>query len=110
VILAGTTAGTIRASEVNQTGSGNRFYDSRRRASLPGQLSVPGLHMVQNALLAVAVGRVFGLSLEEMRRRPGRCSTTKGALASQGSPRRAVSRRQLQRKSRFMKAALRTLV
>jgi len=26
---------------------------------------VPGLHMVQNALLAVAAGRVFGLSLEE---------------------------------------------
>src|SRR5207244_4078627 len=25
----------------------------------------PGLHMVQNALLAVAAGRVFGLSLEE---------------------------------------------
>ncbi|PYL65934.1 MAG: UDP-N-acetylmuramoyl-tripeptide--D-alanyl-D-alanine ligase [Verrucomicrobia bacterium] len=29
------------------------------------QLPVPGLHMVQNSLLAVAVGRVFGLSLEE---------------------------------------------
>ncbi len=28
-------------------------------------LPVPGLHMVQNALLAVAAGRVFGLSLEE---------------------------------------------
>jgi len=26
---------------------------------------VPGLHMVQNALLAVAAGRVFGLSIEE---------------------------------------------
>ena len=29
------------------------------------QLPVPGLHMVQNALLAVAAGRAFGLSLEE---------------------------------------------
>src|SRR5205814_9965384 len=29
------------------------------------QLPVPGLHMVQNALLAVAAGRVFGVSLED---------------------------------------------
>ena len=29
------------------------------------QLPVPGIHMVQNALLAVAAGRAFGLSLEE---------------------------------------------
>src|SRR6202022_1208729 len=29
------------------------------------QLPVPGLHMVQNAMLAVAAGRLFGLSLEE---------------------------------------------
>jgi UDP-N-acetylmuramoyl-tripeptide--D-alanyl-D-alanine ligase len=29
------------------------------------QVPVPGLHMVQNALLAVAAGRAFGLSLEE---------------------------------------------
>jgi UDP-N-acetylmuramoyl-tripeptide--D-alanyl-D-alanine ligase len=28
-------------------------------------MPVPGLHMVQNALLAVAAGRVFGLSLED---------------------------------------------
>src|SRR5205823_2637306 len=29
------------------------------------QLPVPGLHMVQNAMLAVAAGRAFGVSLEE---------------------------------------------
>src|SRR5207248_11804090 len=29
------------------------------------QLPVPGLHMIQNALLAVAAGRAFGLSIEE---------------------------------------------
>jgi len=65
VILAGTTAGTIRASEVNQTGSGTDFTILEDAHRCRGQLSVPGLHMVQNALLAVAVGRVFGLSLEE---------------------------------------------
>src|SRR5256885_1457684 len=44
VIFAGTNEGAIRCR---------------------GQLPVPGIHMVQNALLAVAAGRAFGLSLEE---------------------------------------------
>ncbi len=65
VVLAGTTAGTIRASEVNQSGSGTDFTILEGAHRCRAQLPVPGLHMVQNALLAVAVGRVFGLSLEE---------------------------------------------
>jgi UDP-N-acetylmuramoyl-tripeptide--D-alanyl-D-alanine ligase len=65
VILAGTTAGTIRASEVNQSGSGTDFTILEGAHRCRAQLPVPGLHMVQNALLAVATGRVFGLSLEE---------------------------------------------
>jgi UDP-N-acetylmuramoyl-tripeptide--D-alanyl-D-alanine ligase len=65
VILAGTTAGTIRAGEVNQSGSGTDFTILEDAHRCRAQLPVPGLHMVQNALLAVAAGRVFGLSLEE---------------------------------------------
>src|SRR5262245_56487925 len=65
VILAGTTSGTIRASEVNQSGSGTDFTILEGAHRCRAQLPVPGLHMVQNALLAVATGRVFGLSLEE---------------------------------------------
>jgi UDP-N-acetylmuramoyl-tripeptide--D-alanyl-D-alanine ligase len=65
VILAGTTAGTIRASEINQSGSGTDFTILEGAHRCRAQLPVPGLHMVQNALLAVASGRVFGLSLEE---------------------------------------------
>src|SRR5205823_5944931 len=65
VILAGTTAGTIRASEVNQSGSGTDFTILEDAHRCRAQLPVPGLHMVQNALLAVAAGRVFGLSIEE---------------------------------------------
>jgi UDP-N-acetylmuramoyl-tripeptide--D-alanyl-D-alanine ligase len=65
VILAGTTAGTIRASEVNQSGSGTDFTILEGAHRCRAQLPVPGLHMVQNALLAVAAGRVFGLSVEE---------------------------------------------
>jgi UDP-N-acetylmuramoyl-tripeptide--D-alanyl-D-alanine ligase len=65
VILAGTTAGTIRASEINQSGSATDFTILEGAHRCRAQLPVPGLHMVQNALLAVAAGRVFGLSLEE---------------------------------------------
>jgi UDP-N-acetylmuramoyl-tripeptide--D-alanyl-D-alanine ligase len=65
VILAGTTAGTIRASEINQSGSGTDFTILEGAHRCRAQLPVPGLHMVQNALLAVAAGRAFGLSLEE---------------------------------------------
>jgi UDP-N-acetylmuramoyl-tripeptide--D-alanyl-D-alanine ligase len=65
VILAGTTDGTIRAGEISQSGSGTDFTILEGAHRCRAQLPVPGLHMVQNALLAVAAGRVFGLSLEE---------------------------------------------
>ena len=65
VILAGTTAGIIRATEINQSGSGTDFTILEGAHRCRAQLPVPGLHMVQNALLAVAGGRVLGLSLEE---------------------------------------------
>jgi UDP-N-acetylmuramoyl-tripeptide--D-alanyl-D-alanine ligase len=65
VILAGTTAGNIRAAEITQSGTGTDFTILEGAHRCRAQLSVPGLHMVQNALLAVAAGRVFGLSLED---------------------------------------------
>src|SRR6266536_4865249 len=65
VLLAGTTAGTIRASEISQSESGTDFTIMEGAHRCRAQLPVPGLHMVQNALLAIAAGRVFGLSLEE---------------------------------------------
>src|SRR5438552_1805743 len=65
VILAGTTAGTVRASEITQSANGTDFTilegAHRCRAQLPG----PCLHMVQNAPLGGAAGRSFGLSLED---------------------------------------------
>src|SRR5437899_5875490 len=55
----------IRASEVNQSGSGTDSTILEGAHRCRAQLPVPGLHMVQNALLAVEAARVFGLSLEE---------------------------------------------
>jgi UDP-N-acetylmuramoyl-tripeptide--D-alanyl-D-alanine ligase len=65
VILAGITSGSIRASEITQSGTETDFTILEGAHRCRAQLSVPGLHMVQNALLAVATGRIFGLSLEE---------------------------------------------
>src|SRR2546430_6201309 len=65
VILAGTKEGTIRAIDIQQSADGSEFTIIEGAHRCRAQLPVPGLHMVQNALLAVAAGRAFGLSLEE---------------------------------------------
>jgi UDP-N-acetylmuramoyl-tripeptide--D-alanyl-D-alanine ligase len=65
VIFAGIEKGTIRAIEVQQTSGGSEFTMVEGAHRCRAQLPVPGLHMVQNAMLAVAAGRAFGVSLEE---------------------------------------------
>jgi UDP-N-acetylmuramoyl-tripeptide--D-alanyl-D-alanine ligase len=65
VISAGTTAGTIRASEIMQSAQGSDFTILEGAHRCRAHVPVPGLHMVQYAMLAVAAGRLFGLSLEE---------------------------------------------
>jgi UDP-N-acetylmuramoyl-tripeptide--D-alanyl-D-alanine ligase len=65
VIFAGTRSGSIAASEISQSAKGSDFTITEGAHRCRAQLPVPGLHMIQNALLAVAAGRAFGLSLEE---------------------------------------------
>src|SRR5438093_5187966 len=65
VMLAGTTGGTVRAIEIRQSADGSEFTILEGAHRCRAQLPVAGLHMVQNALLAVAAGRAFGLSIEE---------------------------------------------
>src|ERR1044072_9036328 len=65
VIFAGTHEGTIRAIDIQQSADGSEFTIIERPHRCRAQLPVPGIHMVQNALLAVAAGRAFGLSLED---------------------------------------------
>src|SRR5437667_685934 len=80
VILAGTTEGTIRAAEITQSANGTDFTILEGAHRCRAQLPVPGLHMVQNALLGVAAGRVFGLSLEECAAGLAAASLTKARL------------------------------
>src|SRR5437773_4719340 len=65
VVFAGTTSGSVRAIEVRQSADGSEFTILEGAHRCRAQLPVAGLHMVQNALLAVAAGRAFGLSIEE---------------------------------------------
>jgi UDP-N-acetylmuramoyl-tripeptide--D-alanyl-D-alanine ligase len=65
IVLAGVQRGAVRAEDIRQNASGSEFTILEGAHRCRAQLPVPGLHMVQNALLAVAAGRVFGLSIEE---------------------------------------------
>jgi UDP-N-acetylmuramoyl-tripeptide--D-alanyl-D-alanine ligase len=65
VVLAGTTGGAVRAIEIRQSAEGAEFTIVEGAHRCRAQLPVAGSHMVQNALLAVAAGRAFGLSIEE---------------------------------------------
>jgi len=64
-IFAGVEAGSIRAVDIQQTPDGSEFTIIEEAHRCRAQLPVPGLHMVQNAMLAVAAGRAFGVSLED---------------------------------------------
>jgi UDP-N-acetylmuramoyl-tripeptide--D-alanyl-D-alanine ligase len=65
VVFAGTTGGAVQAIEIRQTAEGAEFTIVEGAHRCRAQLPVAGSHMVQNALLAVAAGRAFGLSIEE---------------------------------------------
>jgi UDP-N-acetylmuramoyl-tripeptide--D-alanyl-D-alanine ligase len=65
VVFAGTTGGAVRAIEIRQSAEGSEFTIVESAHRCRAQLPVAGSHMVQNALLAVAAGRAFGLSIEE---------------------------------------------
>src|SRR5215467_6608541 len=65
VVFAGTTGGAVRAIEISQSADGSEFTILEGAHRCRAQLPVAGLHMVQNALLAIAAGRAFGLSIEE---------------------------------------------
>jgi UDP-N-acetylmuramoyl-tripeptide--D-alanyl-D-alanine ligase len=65
IILAGMNGGSLCATDISQSASGSEFTILEGAHRCRAQLPVPGLHMVQNALLAIAAGRVFGLSIED---------------------------------------------
>ncbi|MDQ3198941.1 MAG: UDP-N-acetylmuramoyl-tripeptide--D-alanyl-D-alanine ligase [Verrucomicrobiota bacterium] len=65
VIFAGIERGDVQARDIVQTAGGAEFTVTEGAHRCHTVLPVPGRHMVLNALLAIAAGRLFGLSLEE---------------------------------------------
>lgn len=67
VLAVGNGRGQVRAEQIDGSGEGMRFIlVIEEVGEVPVQLSVAGRHMVTNALLAAAVGHLFGLTLEEI--------------------------------------------
>lgn len=65
VIFAGVEQGEVQARDIIQSANGAEFELLEGAHRCHALLPVPGLHMVQNALLAVSAGRVFRVSLED---------------------------------------------
>jgi UDP-N-acetylmuramoyl-tripeptide--D-alanyl-D-alanine ligase len=80
VVLAGIEKGEVQASELQAHAGGTKFKLKADGKTAEADLSVPGEHMVRNACLAVAAGRVFGLSLEECATGLSKLRLTKGRL------------------------------
>jgi UDP-N-acetylmuramoyl-tripeptide--D-alanyl-D-alanine ligase len=80
VVLAGIGKGEVFASDLHAHATGTKFVLHADGHKADAELSVPGEHMVRNAVLAVAAGRVFGLSLEECAVGLTKLRLTKGRL------------------------------
>ena len=80
VLTVGASGDRVRAESIEQDLNGSRFMLIVDGESLPASLPVPGRHMVTNALLAVAAGRVFGVSLPECVAALAEVQLTKGRM------------------------------
>ena len=79
-VTAGIGCGDFSA-EVLETGvNGSRFRVHGKADSAEVTLPVPGLHMIENALLALAAGACYGISLEEGARGLAASRLTHGRL------------------------------
>src|SRR5258708_19746147 len=65
VVMAGFSQGQIRAVDIKHGLDGEEFTVITPKEELRVRLPVPGEHMVHNALQAIGIGLVFGLSLPQ---------------------------------------------
>ncbi len=79
-VFAGIGKGDIQARDVRPNFNGVRFTIHADGQCAETELPVPGAHMVQNAMLAVAAARAFGVSLAECAEGLRKLRLTKGRL------------------------------
>lgn len=70
----------IRAVDLRQDFAGMKFRVEAFGRSTEAQIPVPGIHMVQNATLAIGAGHVFGMTIEESVAGLPNLQLTKGRL------------------------------
>lgn len=80
VLTVGLEHGNVRAESITQDLDGCRFTIVTEKGRAAAELKTPGLHMVRNALFAVAAGEFFGLTLEECAAGLKEAAFTKGRL------------------------------
>jgi len=79
-VLAGIGIGDMQARNIRSHFNGVRFTMHADGQSVEAELPVPGVHMVQNAMLAAAAARAFGVTLEECAEGLRKLRLTKGRL------------------------------
>ena len=81
-VLAGIDRGDVTATVLETGFEGSRFLvrDRQTQTEAEVRLPVPGLHMIQNALLAIAAGLTFGVPLQAASQGLAQCRLTKGRL------------------------------
>lgn len=79
-LLAGIDTGDVQATRLREEVGGTSFIIKANGEQVEACLPVPGVHMVQNALLAVTAGLVSGLSLGECAQALAQVVLTKGRL------------------------------
>ena len=79
-VTVGIGRGDLRARDIGATERGTRFVMEAEDESVAVEIGVPGRHMVINALLAAAVGRECGLTLEEVAQGLGSAHLAAGRL------------------------------
>lgn len=80
VIYCGIEKGRVQARNLRPYFNGVRFTIEADGQQCEAELPVPGTHFVQNAMLAVAAARVFGVSLEECAAGLRKLQLTKGRM------------------------------
>ncbi len=80
VVTVGINCGDLKAESISEDLRGSRFLIVEGRERQEVRLPIPGLHMVINALLAVAAGRAQGLSLSDCVEGLETVQLTKGRL------------------------------
>ena len=80
IVSAGIGRGEIHARDLRPEHDGTRFIIENGAGSAEAFLPAPGAHMVENALLAVAAGRFFGIGLAEAAAGLRDATLTKGRL------------------------------